>query len=54
MDIDNQDDWLECELCGKKSSDVSLRKDPYADEIYNKEVYYTVCDDCDDESLGDI
>jgi len=36
-----------CEMCGKQSADVCERADPYEEDVNNRTVWVTICDDCD-------
>lgn len=49
------EEFMECEICNKKTSDVSYRPNAYAQDVNNDSTaYHTVCDSCDHENIMDI
>ena len=46
---------MECQMCHKRSPDVSHRENAYAQEIgHDPDAMHTVCDSCDHENRMDI
>ena len=43
-----------CESCKKDKPDVTMRMDPYRNELEGDETLYPMCDDCERESARDI
>jgi len=49
-----EEQMLTCDFCGKRNKTVVLSVDPYAQEIYDDDTEYNICDDCYQESADEI
>lgn len=52
--MDDLDSENRCQDCEQIKPDVSTRLCPFAQDVHNKEVQITVCDDCCHERAMDI
>jgi hypothetical protein len=48
-----KDEELKCEQC-QSTKGVTIGPDPFVQEIYDKEVIVTLCEDCYHEACMDI
>jgi len=51
--MDERDEDLVCEGCGT-TKNVTLKRDPYGYEIYDRENIIPLCDNCYHERVMDI
>ena len=53
--MENNENWMECEICHKKKESVSYKPNAYAQDVNNDpSAYHTVCDECNLENIMDI
>jgi hypothetical protein len=43
-----------CDNCEEPKESASFRLDPFDEDVFNKEVYRMLCDDCERELRNDI
>lgn len=43
-----------CQICKEEKEDVEFRRNPYAFEIYNEEIWEWTCRECYEHEIDDI